>query len=85
MIKVFAAKTTTRTHFSHYDDNFDFNSNIKIMQKNVDESVYIKLLNRIIHNLMHSEYLLMSKKTALKSDYIQLTVNRSNNNFSYTK
>ena len=31
VIKVLTAKMTIRTHLLHYNDDFDFNSNIKIM------------------------------------------------------
>ena len=45
----------------------------------------IMLLNEIIHNLMHNEYLLMSKKTANENVYTQLIINKNNTSFFYIK
>ena len=78
-------KTIMRTCFVNYDKIFDFNNNIKIICKNVNELICIMLLNEIIYNLMHNEYLLMSEKVVNKNVYIQFIINKSIINFFYAK
>ena len=85
IIHIFIIKIIIKTHFINYSKVFNFNNNIKIIYKNISKSVCIMLLNKIIHNLMHSEYLLMSKKTVNKSVYTQFIINKNNTSFFYIK
>ena len=85
IVCILVAKITTKTCLTNYSKVFDFNSNIKITYKNIDESACIMLPNEIVHNLMHNEYLLMSKKTVNESAYAQFVINKSNISLFYTK
>ena len=51
----------------------------------MSKSVYIMLLNEIIHNLMHNEYLLMNKKIINENVYAQFIINKNNINLFYIK
>ena len=85
IICIFIIKTITRTYFANYDKIFNFNNNIKITYKNMSELAYIMLLNETVYDLIHNEYLLMSKKTVNKSIYAQFVINKSNISFFYIK
>ena len=51
----------------------------------MNKLIYIMLLNEIIHDLMHNEYLLINEKVVNKNVYTQLAVNKNNINLFYIK